>query len=426
MLDIKFIRENRDIVEMAMKNKKVKEVVDLDKLFDIYDKKKDLKTKIEEINTQKNIAAKEQNIEEGRRLKEEGSKLESEHTELEKEFIRLMLLIPNIPSADTPIGKDDSDNQVARQWGEIPTFSFTPKEHFDIAETLGLIDKEKAAEVSGSRFAFIKGDLALLQFAIINFCMSIVTDESILKVIAEEAGLDVSTKPFVPVIPPVMVKSAVFNRMGRLEPREDKYYLEEDDLFLVGSAEHTLGPIHMDEILEEKDLPIRYLGYSSAFRREAGTYGKDTKGILRMHQFDKLEMETFCLPETSRQEQDFLVAIQEYFLRKLKIPYQVVKISTGDMGIPDHRQIDLEAWMPGQNTYRETHTSDLMTTFQSRRLNTKFKRDGKTELVHMNDATLSAIGRTMIAIIENYQKEDGTIGIPEVLQKYMGGRDVIK
>jgi len=216
------------------------------------------------------------------------------------------------------------------------------------------------------------------------------------------------------------------NRMARLEPQEDRYQVKEDDLFLAGSAEHTLGPIHMDETLKENELPKRYIGYGTAFRREAGTYGKDTKGILRQHQFDKLEMQSFTLPETSLDEQNFIIAIQEYMMRELGLHYQVVQICTGDMAIPDYRQIDIETWMPGQDSYKETHTSDLNTSFQSRRLNTKVKRaDSKSEFVHMNDATLFAVGRTLIAIMENYQQEDGTIKVPVVLQPFMGGKDTI-
>jgi len=425
MLEIKFIRDNKEIVELAIKNKKVKALINLDELFELNDKKKTLRINLDEINAKRNVAAKEQNIEEGKKLKEEGSKVEDELAGVEKKFIKIMLLIPNIPSADTPIGDDESANKVVREVGEKPAFDFKPKAHWDLGEELGIIEKEKASQISSSRFAYIKGDLVLMQFALIQFALETVTSEEILKTIAQEANIEISPKEFIPIIPPVMIKPAVLNRMARLEPREDRYYIESEDLFLIGSAEHTLGPMHMDEILKEKDLPLRYVGYSTAFRREAGTYGKDTKGILRLHQFDKLEMESFCLPETSIPEQNFFVAIQEYLLRKLKLPYQVVMISTGDMGLPDHRQIDIETWMPGQDTYRETHTADLMTSFQSRRLNTRFERNGKKELVHMNDATLFAIGRTLIAIMENYQNEDGSIRIPDCLQKYMGDKVVI-
>lgn len=421
MLDIKFIRENKEIVAAAIQNKKVKGEVDLDKLIQLSDQRKELRQKIDEINKKRNNAAKEQNIELGRQLKEEGSKYEEEFNEVDKEYLKLSLLVPNIPSADTPIGKDEEDNKVIRTFGEKTEFNFTPKEHFELGKDLGLIDSEKAAEISGSRFTYLKGDLALLQLAIINFAVSIVTDEDKLESIINQFDLKTSAKPFTFVLPPTVVKPAVLNRMARLEPKEDRYYIESDDLFLTGSAEHTLGPIHMDEILDEKDLPIRYLGYSTAFRREAGSYGKDTKGILRMHQFDKLEMESFCRPENSKSEQDLFVSIQEFLLQKLRIPYQVVMICTGDMGLPDYRQIDIECWMPGQNKYRETHTADLMTSFQSRRLNTRYKNeDGNVEHVHMNDATLAAIGRLIIAVIENYQQEDGTIKVPGVLVPYIG------
>lgn len=427
MLDTKFIRENRDIVEMAMKNKSVKEVVNIDELLSLADKKKELGQKLDDINAKRNEAAKTQNIEEGKKLKEEGLLIESELAEVDKNFIALMLKIPNIPSADTPIGKDDTENKVIRQWGEIPKFSFEPKAHWDIGKDLGIIDSETAGNVAGSRFTYIKGDLARVQFALVQFAFETLTNEDTLKIITEEAGLDVSTKPFIPVVPPAFVKPAVLNRMARLEPREDRYYIEADDVFLAGSAEHTIGPMHMDEVIPGEQLPLRYIGYSSSFRREAGSYGKDTKGILRQHQFDKMEMESFTKPEDSLREQEFLVAIQEYMLRKLNLPHQVVHVCTGDMGLPDYRQIDIETWMPGQNTYRETHSADLMTSYQPRRLNTRYKNaEGKLEYVHMNDATLFAIGRMLIAIIENYQQADGSVVVPEVLRKYMGGTEIIK
>ena len=197
--------------------------------------------------------------------------------------------------------------------------------------------------------------------------------------------------------------------------------MQRDNLYLIGSAEHTLGAMHMDQTFFEQNLPLRYIGFSTSFRREAGSYGKDTKGILRVHQFDKIEMESFTIPEDSKIEQDFFVAIQEYLMKSLEIPYQVVMICTGDMGTPDARQLDIEAWLPGQNKYRETHTSDLMTDYQARRLNTKVKlKSGKTEFVHMNDATAFAIGRTLIAILENYQQKDGSVLVPKVLQALTG------
>jgi len=426
MLDIKFIRENKDVVDRAQKIKKVKKVVDLDHLLSLSDERKSLSQQRDELNTRKNQAAKDRNIEEGGKIKAELQALEEKYKTVDKEYVSLMLELPNIPSPDTPVGVDDSDNKVLRTWGEKPAFAFKPKEHFEIGTELGIIDNETAGETSGARFTFLKGDLALMQFALIQFVIETLTNQEKIKEIIEKAGLDIDPKAFVPVVPPVMVKPAVYNRMARLEPREDKYHIEADDIWLTGSAEHTMGAMYMDKTIDESMLPLRFIGYSTAFRREAGSYGKDTKGILRMHQFDKLEMETFSLPEYSVHEQDFLVAIQEHLMQALKIHYQVVSVCTGDMGIPDYRQIDIETWMPGQDTYRETHSADLTTSYQSRRLNSKVKRvDGETDFVHMNDATAFAIGRILIGIIENYQLEDGTIKVPEILQKYMGGKDLI-
>ncbi len=240
------------------------------------------------------------------------------------------------------------------------------------------------------------------------------------------AGLNVSAKPFVPVIPPLFIKADVFQKMARLEPRDERYHIASDDAYLIGSAEHTLGPLHMGEVLKESDLPLRYVAYTPAFRREAGSYGKDVKGILRQHQFDKIEMESFSLAETSQTEQDFFVAIQEHFMQQLNLPYQVLITCTGDMGDPDSRHLDLETWMPGQGKYRETHSADLMTDYQTRRLGTKVKRgDAKSEFVHTNDATAMAMGRLLIAILENNQQEDGSVVVPEILRPFLG-KDVLK
>jgi seryl-tRNA synthetase len=266
----------------------------------------------------------------------------------------------------------------------------------------------------------------MLEFALVQFAFSVLTDEKILKKIIKKVGLDVPSTPFVPVIPPVFIRPEVFQKMGRLEPKDERYYIPKDDLYLIGSAEHTLGSMHMDEVFNVEALPIRYIGFSAAFRREAGAASKDMKGILRVHQFDKLEMESFTRPEDSLKEQDFFVAIEEYFMQELELPYRVVAICTGDMGAPDYRQIDIETWLPGQNKYRETHTSDLMTDYQSRRLNIKTKIGDKTEFVHMNDATAIAMSRTPIAIMENYQQKDGSIKIPKALQKYTGFKEIKK
>ena len=425
MLDIKFIKENPDVVRAAIKNKKAADV-DIDELLKLAEERKALKQKIDDVNRARNDAAKNRDIEAGKKLKEESAVFETELAAVEKKYLALMLKLPNIPSPDTPIGEDESANKVLRQVGEKRNFgSYAPQEHFDIGEQLGLINSEKAGEVSGARFTYLMGDLALMQFALLNLSIKILTDEDILKEVATRAGLKVSTRPFIPVVPPYMMRSSVMNRMARLEPLDERYYYEKDDIVFVGSAEHTLGPLHMDEAVSEESLPLRYVGYSPAFRREAGSYGKDTKGIIRMHHFDKVEMETFCRPEDGYLEQDFLVALQEHLMQLLGLPYQIIICSTGDMGAADQRHIDLETWMPGQKTYRETHSADYMGGYQARRLNTRVKRaDGSNEILHMNDATMVAMGRTLAAILENYQEPEGTVRVPKVLQQYVG-KDVI-
>lgn len=427
MLDIQFIRENPELIKKTAASKKV--TVDVDQLLQLDTQYRDHLDQINQLRHQRNVASKQnqnakptpEQIEQGKALKSQIALLETELEHIQSQLQALHLAIPNIPSDDTPEGKDESENKVVKKVGEPPVFNFTPKEHWELGEKLDLIDSERAAKTSGSRFVFLKGDLVLLQFALLQHAFKTLTDRETLAKIISDAGLNVEPTPFIPVVPPVLIRPQPFAQMARLEPREERYYIPSDDMYLIGSAEHTLGAMHLNETFTEKQLPLRYIGYSTAFRREAGSYGKDTKGILRVHQFDKLEMESFTLPELSIQEQDFFVAIQEYLMSSLGLPYQVVAICTGDMGGPDARQRDIETWMPGQNRYRETHTSDLMTDYQSRRLNIKVTRkSGDSQYVHMNDATAYAIGRTIIGIMENYQQSDGTIGIPEVLQPYMG------
>ena len=434
MLDINFIIEHKKEVEKAVKHKKVD--LDLTKLLALHKKRAELLKTIETLQQSRNEHTKmikeaggkpsSEMIAEGKRIKDEIAAKEPALRKAEDEYHAMMLRVPNVYSDDTPVGKDESGNKVLRTFGTPPRFAFKPREHWELGESLGVLNITKAAEVSGSRFNYLLGDLARMEFALIQFTLSVLTDRGLLSKIASQARLAVSTTPFIPVVPPVLVRPGIMERMGRLEPRDEKYHTEKDDLYLVGSAEHTLGPLHMDEIFEEQKLPIRYIGFSTAFRRESGSYGKDVKGILRVHQFDKLEMECFTTPETGASEQEFIVAIQEYLVQQLGLPHQVVSVCTGDMGAPDFRQIDIETWMPGQDRYRETHTSDFMTDYQSRRLNTKVRRsDGSLAYVYMNDATAFAIGRTLIAVMENYQQEDGSIRIPDVLQQYLSGKKLI-
>jgi seryl-tRNA synthetase len=252
------------------------------------------------------------------------------------------------------------------------------------------------------------------------------TNQDTVQKLISDNGLNLQAKAFTPILPPVMIREDIYDQMDRLEPREDRYHLsgEDDDLWLIGSAEHTLGSMYADEIFAEDQLPLRYIGYSTSFRQEAGTYGKDQSGILRMHQFDKLEMEVFSTPETGLDEHKLLIAVQEYLMQQLGIPYHVLMKCTADIGKPNARGVDIEAWLPGQDKYRETHTADYMTDYQARRLKTRVKRtDGSIDLVHTNDATAFALGRAMIAIIENFQTADGHVRVPEVLRRYLGGRE---
>jgi len=414
MLDIKFIRENPKFVKEKSRQKGYD--VDVEKLLKVDEERRKLIEEVDQIRSSRKKAADERDEKKGQEIKLQLKSKEDKLKKLQEEYYVLIREIPNMPTDDVPVGKDESENKPIRKWGNPKKFDFKVKDHHDLGESLNIIDTETASKVSGSRFGYAKGELVLLEFALLQFALDLLTRETELKKIAK----DNNPKPFIPVIPPVMIKPQVYDQMARLEPREERYYIEKDDLYLIGSAEHTLGPMHMEQTLNEKDFPIRYVGYSTAFRRESGTYGKDTRGIFRVHQFNKLEIESFTLPEDSKKEQDFIVSIQEHLMQSLEIPYQVVMICTGDMGGPDARQLDIEAWFPAQNKYRETHTSDLITDYQARRLNTKVRRkDGKTEFVHMNDATVFA-GRALLAILENYQQKDGSVEIPKVLQKYVG------
>ena len=416
MLDVKFIRENINKVKDSIKKRGLK--VDLEEFLKIEEKKRKIQTELEGISAQKNKAGKEivgaknkkKIIAEMKKIDKKGDKLKQEFQKLNQKFKELIYQIPNILADDVPEGRDERDNKVIRKWGEIPKFDFQPKDHVEIGERLNIIDIKSAAKISGTRFAYLKREAVLLEFALIKYCFDFLTD-----------------KGFIPIITPIMIKPEIYEKMARLneEDKDERYYLAKDDLYLIGSAEHTLGPLHMDEIIPERNLPIRYVGFSTSLRREAGSYGKDTRGILRVHQFDKIEIESFTTKEKALKEQEFIISLQEELVQSLKIPYQVVMLCSGDMGRPDARQVDIECWLPGQNKYRETHTSDYMADYQARRLNTRIKRsDNKLEFVHMNDATVFAIGRILIAIIENYQQKDGSIKVPEVLQKYAGFKEI--
>ena len=435
MLDIRFIRDNADAVQQNAERKNYK--VNIAKLLELDDSRRELSARADELRERRNANAAQMKgvqgkpdqsiIDEGKAIKTELAELEESLDLVTQDVLKLQKAVPNMALEDVPVGASEDENVVAKTVGEPTQFSFEPRNHWQIAEQRSWIDKERAAKVAGSRFAYLKGDLVKLQFAIVQFVINTLSDETKLAEIAQNAGLEgISTKPFTPVLPPLMIRTELYDAMDRLEPRDDRYKLEDDDLWLQGSAEHVLGSMHANEILSEAELPLRYLGYATSFRREAGTYGKDMEGILRMHQFDKLEMESITTGQDGLKEHFLMVAIQEHLLSSLGIPYRVIQKCTADIGKPNARGIDMEAWLPGQNQYRETHTADYMTDYQARRLQTRVRREeGTLELIHTNDATAFALGRAMIAIIENNQHEDGTVAIPEVLRPYLGGREIL-
>lgn len=430
MLDINFIRQNADAVQQNAQRKGYD--VDIQALLAKDAERRSIIQKIDELRERRNQNATKMKggvptpevIEEGKAIKAELAELDLVLSSTDATYTELLKQVPNMALDDVPVGASEDDNVVAKEVGRRPDFDFKPRNHYDIAVERDWIDKERAAKVAGSRFAYIKGDLVRLQFAIIQFVIETVSNQETLQTIAKTAGLPVSTKPFTPILPPLMIRTELYDAMDRLEPRDDRYKLEDDDLWLQGSAEHVIGSMHTGEVIDEQNLPLRYLGYATSFRREAGTYGKDMEGIMRMHQFDKLELESFTTAEQGLDEHKLLIAIQEHLLTSLGLPYRVIQKCTADIGKPNARGIDIDTWLPGQDQYRETHTADYMTDYQARRLQTRVRREsGEVELVHTNDATAFALGRIMIAIIENGQRQDGTISLPDVLQPYLGGRD---
>ncbi|HUS26798.1 MAG TPA: serine--tRNA ligase [Nevskiaceae bacterium] len=429
MLDIQFIRENPQAV--AEKSQQKGYNVDIPKLLQLADERKGLLASVEALRKQRNDNADKMKggkpepelIHQGKLIKSELAQVEAQFEGLDKQYRELLKAVPNMPLDDVPLGVTEDENVVAKTVGEPPHFEFAPKHHWELAEPLDLIDKERAAKIAGSRFAYIKGDLVRLQFAIMQFVIQTLGDEQLLAKLIQENNLQVSAKPFTPILPPAMLRTEPYTASARLNAEEVTYKLADDDLWLNASAEHTLCTMYWNEVLPEDMFPIRYIGYSTSFRREAGTYGKDAEGIFRMHQFDKLEMEVFSTPETALDEHKLQVAIQEYLVQQLGLPYQLLQKCTADIGKPNARGVDINCWFPGQGKYRETHTADYMTDYQARDLKIRVRRhSGVTELVHTNDATAFALGRTMAAIIENNQTADGRITIPAVLRPYMFGR----
>ncbi|MFH1780555.1 MAG: serine--tRNA ligase [Candidatus Nealsonbacteria bacterium] len=408
MLDLKFIRQNPEKVKEGLAKKQAD--VNIDELLILDEKKRAIQQKIESLRFEQGKFGKD-DIAKAQVIKAEIKTMEPALADIDKALDILLRKIPNLPQDDVPFGKDDSENVVMREEGKKPKFDFPIKDYVEIGQNLDIIDTERASKVAGTRFGYLKGGAAMLEFALINLVMDTLTKEG-----------------FIPVVPPVMLKPEMMESMGYVERGADEiYYLEKDKLYLVGTSEQSIGAMHANETFEEKDLPKRYAGFSTCFRREAGAYGKDTKGILRVHQFDKIEMFSFCHPEKSKEEHQFLLKMEERLMQALELPYHVLRICSGDLGDPAAAKYDIEAWLPGQNQYRETHSTSNCTDFQARRLNVKY-RDSKTkkpEFVHTLNGTAFAIGRTLIAIIENYQQKDGSILVPKALQKYVGFKKII-
>ncbi len=408
MLDIKFIRENPEKVKKACTDKNI--LVDVDKFLELDKQARALQVEIENLRAERNKLTKD-DIERGRELKEKLKGLEESFTGVDKERYALYRKIPNIPFDDVPVGKNDSENVVLRQVGKLPKFNFTPKEHWQIGQDLDIIDLERASKIAGSRFYFLKNEAAMLEMALMNYVFTLL-----------------SKKGFTPVIPPVMIKPTESEAMGYIEnhPDQEAYYLERDELYLTATSEQSLGAMHAKEMLDLAK-PKKYVAFSTCFRRESGSYGKDTKGIFRVHQFDKMEMFVFCKPEDSEKEHQNLLAIEEELMKALGIAYQVINICTGDLGKPAARKYDIEAWMPGQNRYRETHSTSNCTDYQARGLEIKYKNErGENHFAHTLNGTAFAMGRIIVAILENGQQKDGSVKIPKVLQKYTGFSRIVR
>ncbi|MEK9154930.1 MAG: serine--tRNA ligase [Patescibacteria group bacterium] len=414
MLDINLIRNNPELVKNGIAKKNINSKI-VDDFLILDDEWRKITKESEDLRAEQKKLGAERKIEKAKELKNKIQILESDLKLLEIRRDELLSLLPNLPFEDVPIGKDESENKVLRQIGKKPDFpaeyGFEPKDYLEIGQNLNLIDTERAAKVSGSRFGYLKGQAALLEFALIKLAFDTLIPEG-----------------FIPIIPPVMIKPESYREIGRLAAgqEEERYYLQKDNLYLVGSSEHSIGPMHKDEIFEERDLPKKYLGFSTCFRREAGSYGKDTRGILRVHQFDKVEMFSFVKPEDSEKELKYLLSLQEKLMQKLELPYQIVEICTGDMGWTDNRQYDVEVWIPAQKKYRETNSASNTGDFQTRGINCRYRKESgqKIEFAHALNATAFAIGRMIIAIIENYQTKEGTILVPKVLQDYLGTTEI--
>lgn len=426
MIDLKKLRENRAEYEAGFKKKHAK--VDIDKLLKLDEKHRELIQETEAMRAKKNevskeipkLAAKERDAK-IKEMKDLGARLEKAEAELNKFSIQLkelLVAVPNPPHSSVPEGEDETKNAVVRKVGKLPKFDFEPKDHIALGEVLDLIDAELGAKTSGARFYYLKNEAVLLEFALVQWLLQ--------KYV--KAG-------FTPVTVPMLVKEEMMfatgffpadrNEIYHVNPKTDTNP-EGDDLFLVGTSEVPLAGLHMFKPVPMDELPKRYIGFSSCFRREAGSYGKDTKGILRVHQFDKMEMFSFCHPLRSWEEHELLLEMEESNLQELGLPYQVVNICGGDLGAPAAKKYDCEVWIPSQGKYRELTSCSNCTDFQARRGGIRYKDDSGTHLMHTLNGTAMASTRTLIAILENYQQKDGGVRVPKVLQSFMNGISEIK
>lgn len=408
MLDINFIRENPEKVKEGVIVKGYP--VDIvDKLLDIDETRRQLLMEVDKLRAKRNLAAEGKNIEEGKEIKTQLQELEPKLSKKEQEYTHLLSQIPNLPADGVPEGKGEEDNKVLREVGEKPDFNFTPKDHLELGETLGIIDFEAGAQVAGSGFYYLKNEGAILEIALIHYALDFI-----------------KAKGYIPTVTPDLAKDKYYLGTGFLPkgPEAQIYQIQDSDLGLIATAEITLAGLHGGQILEADELPQKYAGFSHCFRMEAGAYGKYSKGLYRVHQFSKVEMFAFSIPSESASIHQEFLNLEEEFWRSLEIPYRVVEICTGDLGSQAAKKYDLEAWMPGRGDFGEITSTSNTTDYQARNLNIRFKNNGKTEFVHTLNGTLVATPRTIIAILENFQQEDGSVKIPEVLHKYTGFSEI--
>ena len=415
MIDIKFLRENPDVVRASQKGRG-EDVGIVDRVLASDELKRAAITEFEQLRAEQNLLSKSVGAAKGdekaallansKELADKVKAADAKRAEIEAQANTLAMVISNILDPDAPIGGEE-DFVVIEHVGTPRDFAaagFEPKDHVELGKLLGAIDTERGAKVSGSRSYYLTGVGALLEFALVNYAISSAT----------KAG-------FTPVIPPVLVKPAAMEGTGFLgQAAENVYHLEKDDYYLVGTSEVPLAAFHMDEILDGAKLPMRYAGYSTCFRREAGSYGKDTRGIIRVHQFDKVEMFSFCKPEEAKEEHKRLLQWEKDFLNSMEIPYRVIDVASGDLGSSANRKFDIEAWIPTQSAYREVTSTSNCTEFQARRLNIRYKDSDGTKAVATLNGTLVAIPRMIVAILENHQNADGTVNVPAALQPFLG------